>query len=546
MAEVVQAFSWLCAVFRLPRYGGISYSDVLVEVDSRGGLKLLLLPLVQVERREVCCWHSLFHSSVIARGFSIPRRTSDQQVGLEIEFGIMANLAAILYPLQCYNGLVMKGISSVLIPKMRVGDSIQWHLVLGSLEKKLSMDDVESSDLEEYYETTDLQQLVQARAFLGLYEKAQIYLGTKESGFGNLEMSPAPSESNRYQLSNTSMASMGVSASGIWNFTMSTKFTKQKGLRVVEEQSKLFLESRLQNSQSQPVLIFDVGDSRGWMVPELSAMLHITHASISRHPDLAPLLNSMPCVLDPTDSAAALSAIRDGKRFELRGENESLSGQPQYFIEFVQQTLIGFERRKEKVLTRDPKTTTLSLPIPMGLRKPTLCGWEVEDLITGSMFYERKEVKLEKSAGDWYLICQNRPDLLVLFCQGLGEPIKPSPSAGPHCRSWDPIPVDRGYLVATVQCLEQLAKMHPCVYKGKDTSLQLAPNLWWHRPLGGKLFESCNSGPSGCNRLQEVIKDLKHANLPGPLSSEGAVIFGKAASGSHARCVPEHHVNTYE
>ena len=62
------------------------------------------------------CWHQLFYNSVVASGFLIPPRDSSQ-VGLEIEFSALCNLAAISYPLECFNGLVFKGMSSVLIPK---------------------------------------------------------------------------------------------------------------------------------------------------------------------------------------------------------------------------------------------------------------------------------------------------------------------------------------------------------------------------------------------------------------------------------------------
>ena len=179
------------------------------------------------------------------RGLPIPGRANDWQVGLEIEFGILANIAAILYPLDCCNGLVMKGMSCVLIPKRRVDDSIQWHVVVRSLQEKLSMEEVHPYNLDEFYETLDLQWLVQSKAFLGLYEKCTGSFGNERVGIRNINRSNAPREGNRYQMSDTMMASMGASASGFWNFTISTKFTKQKGLRVIEEQSRILLDSRL-------------------------------------------------------------------------------------------------------------------------------------------------------------------------------------------------------------------------------------------------------------------------------------------------------------
>ena len=359
--------------------------------------------------------------------------------------------------------------------------------------------------------------LIGLKAFLGLYEHAQVHLGTKESGYRNLNRSYATREKCRYGLSEKVQATTSFSASGIWNFTIGTKFTKQKGLSVVEDQSKIFLEKRLKCSQDHPVLMFDVGTSRGWLVPEITALLHLTLASISRENDLASKLDLLPHVVEALGGEASFSAIRNGRDIELREAGESLSGLPQYFIDFVMQILVGFEKRKEKVLTSDPKI----FPLSKLLRRPMLYGWDVEDIITSPMFCERKEVVLDKTAGGWDLISQNRPDLLVLLCQGLGEPIKPS-SSSPHCRSWSPVPAGYGYMVATVECLQQLAKNYACSVS-KSWELQLAPDLSWHRPSEGKLFEKCSSGIGGCNRLQEV-KDAKHANPPGPLSANGAVV----------------------
>ena len=132
LVEIAQAFSWICAAFRMQYTGEASYSDVMIELNNSEWerLSLSLLPLDSISGDETCCWHPLFSNSVIVRGFPIPPR--DNQIGLEIEFSIMANLAAILYPLSCYDGIVMKGISSVLVPKKRIGDSIQWHLIMGS------------------------------------------------------------------------------------------------------------------------------------------------------------------------------------------------------------------------------------------------------------------------------------------------------------------------------------------------------------------------------------------------------------------------------
>ena len=516
------------AVFRLPLEGAVSFSEIWIDA-AKDTLKMSLMPLDPLYDDEECCWHPLFANSVIARGFPF-RERAGAEFGLEIDFTILTNIAAILYPLDCYNGLVMKGLSSVLIPKRGAGGSIHWHLVLGSPGEKLSLTDISKHHFRGFYETQDLGFLVQARAFLGLYEKAQVHLGTRGSGYQHLTWSRASCEKSRFQVPGQLSFSFNPSISGMGSFMVGTKFVKQRGLCLVEDQSYKLLETRMLHAKSQPILLYDAGDQRGWLVPESSALLHLSLALISREDDIADVLDSLPHALDSLEGEAALLAIRNNKNIIIRDTTQALYGKPQRFIDFVTQILVGFEKRKEETLTKDAISTISKHAL---LRQPILYGWEAEELITGSIFCARREMKLNSStAGDWYLLLKQHPELLVLFTQGLGEAIRPCPASS-YCQAWNPIPAERDYLVATVPCLQQLSKTYDSEC---GRSVQLASDLYWHRPLECTLFDACGSGGSatGCNRLQDVKS--KRANPPGPLSAEGAVVFGRTLSGCHSVC----------
>ena len=273
------------------------------------------------------------------------------------------------------------------------------------------MTELNSIELIEFYEMQDPRDLVIPRAFLGLYTGTSVNLGAKDSSYQNLTRSRARDEPSRYRLDNKTTASAGTSVSS-FNFTLATKIVKQEGLRVMKDQSQALLESRLKNSQSQPMLMFDTGDQRVWLVPELHVMLHLTYASLSYDKDTADLLPNLPHISDVEDPEAAYSKIFECKDFQIRDKTQSMTGSPQYFIDFVKQILVSFEKRKEQVLVREsgPK------PSIRASKRRTLHGWDIDDLIKGSMLCKRRMTTLKKSAGDWYRIFKHQPGILALFC----------------------------------------------------------------------------------------------------------------------------------
>ena len=212
--------------------------------------------------------------------------------------------------------------------------------------------------------------------------------------------------------------------------------------------------------------------------------------------------------------SAAWDAIWRGRALVL--SNNGIERKPELFIDVINNMVAALESRKELIIERESASGSRLQS------QPRLRGWELIDIATSMFMFNRKEVPINtKTGGDWYRIASENPDVVVLFCNGLGEPIKAAEDEK-VCRTWTPVPEGKDYLTASVPCLKQLAEVH-----GESIlSPKLTPNLYWHRPSGERLFEDCSyDGVSRCNRLQ----DLKRKNYTGPgtLDTHGAVIFGR-------------------
>lgn len=74
------------------------------------------------------CWHQLFGNIVIATGFPIPKR--NDAIGLGIDVPLMASLSGIVCEAARGEGLILRGLSTALIPTKNIesGTAIQWHL----------------------------------------------------------------------------------------------------------------------------------------------------------------------------------------------------------------------------------------------------------------------------------------------------------------------------------------------------------------------------------------------------------------------------------
>lgn len=473
--------------------------------------------------RKPLCWHSLFTSSVIAHDFPVPPRR-EEIIGIELPFEAMVALARVIYPMEYYDSIVLKGPSTILIPTARFSDSVQWHFISDGPDKRLTMNSIADHHVSDWFKTCDFDLLRTARTFLGYCKTAEIHLGTSDSSYESVEKSNAKSERPGLETSRKSSLSLGSEFLGFFTLNVNQKFTLSKSLQAMTKVKNTFLEDRLLQARDQPLLLYDTGDKRGWLVPELSVILHIALAWASRQPDRSDIINCIPrAAVSGNGGEAAYNAIMEKGNIKLR---TSLDGKPQFFSDLIKNILAAFESRKEMIFEKNKDSVGLRL------KRQPLRGWEFIDFVTFEYLFERKEVAIDRTGG-WDRIATGNPNLIVLFGKGLGEIIKPARDEK-ICQCWNPIPGGYCYLTASVLCLQTLASTHS---SDESKSPKLTPSHHWYKPQNTSLFEDCGFGIAPrCNRLQELKR--KDSRPPGQLNSHGAVIFGDAKRLNNAGCKP--------
>lgn len=131
--QVTKILAWLTAAVRSSTPPSLSSSKTGLTFEEYGSypersyFKLQPKPLKPIRNGSQMCWHPLFERSVIAAQYPYVQRT--QGIGVELSPFLMATLAGIRTAVEFRGGLILRGLSTALIPfRMREGeDAIQWH-----------------------------------------------------------------------------------------------------------------------------------------------------------------------------------------------------------------------------------------------------------------------------------------------------------------------------------------------------------------------------------------------------------------------------------
>ena len=526
--SVAQQLAWLTAVFRKPHYGQTSHSEIVfneLNKDAESASKefeIRPLGLRKVHRSSKTCWLDLFSNCVIAMGFPIPERSNGEK-GIELPYGIMTSQAGILFSKTYNGGLFLRGLSTLIYPtaSWENNQSVQWHifdsgnsrerLPPGTIPLLTSPDEVRRSN---WVRCTHLERLAWApRTFLGYCKDINIHLATEDSEISRVTYSQAENESHRPALLLDSLAG-GTSGMGMVSAQTSMRFVRPKGL--VKCSMHDTLPGLLDSAQLRPVLVYDDHPEaqKGWLVPTLSVILHMAQVwAQGKH-----LLNKMPYV-NPCWNAeeVAMRLIQEKGGLPLRRKPEE---EYEYLRDVVQKLLISLEELivEEAIAERDPDPTVT-------FESSKVYGWDLVDIARFSVTCRRKQLRVHES---WTVLSN---EVLTLFCQGLGEVIRPA-SPSNICSTWNPIPSKRHYLTATVPCLRQLSHQYGRSSTGQ--CLRLTKDGYWHWPSNG-LFDDCdcNANPMSTSNKNKCIKvpqqisrtdvDIKnYQHLP----TQGAVVFG--------------------
>ena len=517
---VAQQLAWIAASFRVPLYGQVSYSEVLIRRTGDMVFELFPTPLEEVRERVGACWLPLFMNSIIARGHAVPAREGEK--GIEIPFPLMLTLANVMYPIFHDDGIYLRGFSNLLFPAHISSDmkSVQWHLTTSTTARShlpYGTLPATTDDLK-WAKCDDFEQLALApRTFLGCYRQVHVDLGTAAltESITKITYSNADNEKPAAGMTQKSVTT-GFPGMGIWSAQVNMEFVIPKGLISIEEPG--WYLDMLDLAKDTPLIVYDNANTakRAWLVPQLSVVLHMAHIWACNKTDL---LRPIPTAVPHWDSSeAALGVLKRHSKDELR---DGLEVDKIYCLrDLIGRLLMTLHNlaETEALAKREPSRT-----IKLGGSK--LYGWELLDVVRGKKSIFRKQIDISQ---DWMVLGE---ESVVLFCQNFGDVIKPAPNIRlcPKARS---VHQGQNQLTATIKCLQRLSEER-CGLKD-SACLRIANQAYWLSP-GDELFKDCTHGTGNshtkatkCEKLpQQILRGYVNPITHETPPIEGAVTFGK-------------------
>ncbi|KAL8758284.1 MAG: hypothetical protein Q9184_003973 [Pyrenodesmia sp. 2 TL-2023] len=439
--KVAQALCWLAATFRSSPIAGIAESRVSFRPSGACYFSLSLENLVPLPDTETC-WYPLFTHTSMAVDYPVPQRK--EGIGLEIAPLLMASLAGIVMVVELEGGLILKGLSTALIPVKYCNDgaAIQWHLLhtesadgfLGALGTN-----------EDFLKVKDPAILFQKTAYLGWCKHANILLGTNVLDYTAVNWSsPAPEQSkitvSGFQLG---LASNGL---GIFGPAASMNFAIAKSQRTRYVDIEQQLEDRLKLSIRKPALVYDTLTQRAWLVPLTSLLLQMMHLRHHQLTSRAPCNNTstMPYADSTVEGGYAAYQVLSA---HLQPESAT--------------TALGNQAAWRNSLARLYTGLDMALKNASDFKtrprqdEDEIFGFELLDIVLADSPFRFSQRKVQKQSGGWAPIGQHVG--YVLFCSGLGNALVPSSEPGSNqiCGHCSRLPTGCDYLSAYIPCFQE-------------------------------------------------------------------------------------------
>ncbi|KAL9057989.1 MAG: hypothetical protein Q9162_001981 [Coniocarpon cinnabarinum] len=474
------------------------------------------------------CWQGLFESAVIASGFPVPERpyqqahstidkTSTQHLphrphehgakqqqptppkedkivsqdaaarsqtsfhGLELSFELLMHLAKVEYPLKIRDGYILKGTRTMLVPTLKQEDCLLWHLEVGPAvgftpEQIYYHIDRKHNKWYRARDTFELRTI--ARHFLGYCSVAEVTLGGEDIDHGRIRRSTATDQPARYLLDRAGL-NIGVTAAPQgFGLTASAplSFKLAANVRLTSSKAEVGFSQRLLTASEQPLLLYDTGVHCGYLVPELSVLLHCLQTWAHRQGKAG-----IPFARASSDGGrAALSAI-DSRWDTVIDET---AGSKINVRDKVKEFMSLFMKAKEEQCIYERENPSVTHRHQHHGKK-NIYGWDYMDLIHFAAFSCLKEAEVGKGQ-QWPCLFNHDPAILTVFGEGLNQALRPASAAG-LCQACTSVPPGQGLLLASNRCILQYDAFHAYFQKRHPYSSCLCSALR-HDP-----YEACSA-----------------------------------------------------
>ncbi|KAJ3454413.1 hypothetical protein MRS44_018307 [Fusarium solani] len=542
VAEIGEQVAWMGAALQLSPYANNVVTECTPFVEDIRPVEDVLHCRIKFDFRPCReqfgvingqCWHDMFHSAVIARGFPILRRP-ETNTGLEMPLDLMTLLTRTRYVDEFGLRMYIKGFSTMLIPTKRSDGMIYWHLLFNkNPEERISYLDCRTE-----HATVQKADLEASRHVLGWCSDAVSTVGTLMANY-SISRSQLPLAHSGCALDKVEIHA-GQLVTGTACFSLGNR---EKPVHI----SRDGYFTKLQWISSKWIVFWDEGEKRGWLVNGASALLHILRASLthSKRKFKSAFLMNPQDLLDLEDAMvadAALQLLTDEKNRSLLLYRENVEFEnPNTDLGKVKEPATRFryyrlENRVDHIYNMLEKLIDHQTDVEQrsGLRihprpRRHLEGWDFKDLVTdGDPFFAR--VATLNALGKGWVDFIRSIHAVALFGRGFGELIQPKGTSNGGCPRWLKLPAERYYLAACVSDLREIMEDHG---DAQLNPMKLCDNVLWL--VKHAAFQSCPCGTTTQSlKHYEPVQALfpmtfKHLLRKKPLAElqeAGAVVFG--------------------
>ncbi|PVH93539.1 hypothetical protein DM02DRAFT_676776 [Periconia macrospinosa] len=512
--ELAEQLAWLGSALSTSPFGvNMAYARP-VFCESGSAKVVMQFRFEPIHSTEMACWLPLFSGAVIASGFPISARKGE--IGLDIPLEMLAGIAGVRHAVEYEGGVVMKGFSHMLVPIRKTDDRIQWHAVSSQdPSKRLSYcEGLALCGERALLKEVNLDDLTRCRAIVGWCTVAKSLLGSSSVNYENINYSGAEDASASLRCAGGSLGFQQFGTAAL-DFRFGVKDGK------CHFQRSGPYRNIVSAAEKTPVVLYDTGEKRAWLVPASNVMLHMVQ---HRH-YLEPFeIDGKPVSLDTN-----IDVDSTAKRVLMSNESLHLSNDSYYaFKDVVLNIWSLLEFLIDQNINRDKSTSGIPVKAPF---REFLHGYEFKSVVEERSPFRQKQIQLSKTTGGWPLLVRDI-DALVLFVDGLEDIIQPTKEGNPDlCHAWRRVPKGKDYLAASTQSIQDLHDVAGCRFNRKYLT---STRLKWHQG-DSVLFTGCEKPESNrcnCDRLQQIHENSAIGTTipPGSIAEKGAVIFGKSES----------------
>jgi hypothetical protein len=414
----------------------------------------------------------MFSGSVLTTGFPIGKR--GQEFGLEIPLNMMAALTGVRHAVEYEGGVLLKGHSSAFVPVKRYADSIQWHYIDDDENFRLSYKTVSARyPSRAILSEVSMDILENTRHFVGWWGVTETHLGTETTNYENIDWSASNQVGRGLKFSGATLGFQQI-MTGEMNFSLGARDGK------LHIQRKGPYQRIVQCAARSPVVLYDSGEKRAWLVPSSSVILHIARTRHFRNPYMNEGKEIVFPSADPSTNSheSAQKVLLEQAPLKLCTQ-DGLGNQNYYLQDLVRDIWSYLESLLDKNVTKEATTD----PELKGTMRDLLRGWEFMDLVDDRSPFRLKETYIQKTSGGWTDLARDI-DAIVLFGSGFEDIIRPRTTGTTGlCHLWKGVPKGQDYLAATVPMMNNL-------YEQAGSKLSrnhlTSTHLRWHR--GGQLW----------------------------------------------------------